>query len=100
VGNFATKSEIPLTVLSGRPILNRRAIAVVDEGRGAMKECRRCRRAMVEISLEVSSGVRTLLSCSHCDERIWLHDGVPVGRSGVLQDIATDAAARRTALGR
>lgn len=65
-----------------------------------MRACRRCGRAFVAITLQVAAEECTLLSCSHCDVRMWLTEGQPVARDGVFAGMAADAAARREALAR
>lgn len=54
----------------------------------AARNCHRCDRRMVAITLEIAEQLRTLRSCSHCDIREWETDAGGTNLTGVLADLS------------
>jgi DNA-directed RNA polymerase subunit RPC12/RpoP len=50
--------------------------------------CSRCGAPTVRIGLLDSSARLTMQSCSNCDHRVWLRDGVPTRLGAVLDSVA------------
>ncbi len=58
-------------------------------------KCQKCGGALVSISLRVTSGDRTMYSCSKCDNRTWDADGGPTQLADVLGELAATKVPRR-----
>jgi endogenous inhibitor of DNA gyrase (YacG/DUF329 family) len=52
--------------------------------------CPRCRRLLVEITIESGEHPMTMRSCSHCDVREWTSTAGPVALDGVLDDLTRE----------
>lgn len=50
--------------------------------------CSRCHGALVSITLKVSTGMRTMYSCSTCDYRVWDAEGAATDLDGVLNELS------------
>ena len=61
------------------------------EGTIQPRKCKKCARAMVHISLEIESEMRTLHSCSHCDVREWEAATGSTSLQGVLNELSDSA---------
>ncbi len=58
-------------------------------------KCRQCGSTLVSISLKVTSGDRTMYSCSKCDNRTWDAEGGPTQLADVLGELAATKVPRR-----
>lgn len=55
------------------------------------RNCQKCSRAMVSITLDIEEAKRTLHSCSHCDVRVWEAPGESINLQGVLTELSDSA---------
>ena len=55
------------------------------------RDCQKCSRPMVAITLDIEAAKRTLLSCSHCDVREWEAPGESISLQGVLSELSDSA---------
>ena len=62
--------------------------------------CERCGAALVSISLRVSTGMRTMYSCSTCDHRIWEAEGSATDLEGVLDELSATTLPRQNSRNR
>lgn len=61
----------------------------------ATHTCSRCSGALVSITLRVSTGPRTMHSCSTCDYRVWEAEGSATDLEGVLDELADTTLPRQ-----
>ncbi|NNE73828.1 MAG: hypothetical protein HKN26_09205 [Acidimicrobiales bacterium] len=57
--------------------------------------CAQCTGPMVSISLRVTSGMRTMYSCSTCDLRVWVAEGDTTALRSVLAELSETDVPRR-----
>ena len=57
--------------------------------------CEQCGTTLVTISLRVSTGLRTMYSCSKCDLRIWDAEGSVTDLAGVLDELSDTVLPRQ-----
>ena len=55
------------------------------------RECPKCDRAMVHITLDIDNAKRTLHSCSHCDVRQWEAPNGEASLTGILNELSDSA---------
>lgn len=57
-------------------------------------ECPRCTAPLVQITINVGAGERTLCSCAKCDRRWWQVDGRLTDLEGVIDDLGNPETPR------
>lgn len=57
-------------------------------------ECPGCNAPLVQITINVGAGERTLCSCARCDRRWWKVDGRFTDLDGVIDDLGKPEAPR------
>ncbi len=62
--------------------------------------CDRCGGALVSITLRVSTGPRTMHSCSTCDHRVWEAEGDSTDLEGVLDELSQTVLPRQNSRAR
>ncbi len=59
------------------------------------KPCIKCGGPLVSISLRVTTGMRTMYSCSECDYRVWEAEGSTTELGSVLHELSKTRVPRR-----
>jgi hypothetical protein len=57
-------------------------------------DCPGCRAPLVQITINVGAGERTLCSCAKCDRRWWQVDGRLTTLDGVIRDLGEPQSPR------
>jgi hypothetical protein len=57
-------------------------------------DCPGCRAPLVQITINVGAGERTLCSCAKCDRRWWQVDGRLTNLDGVIRDLGEPQSPR------
>jgi hypothetical protein len=71
-----------------------------EEWNMATDACTRCGGALVSITLRVSTGPRTMHSCSTCDYRVWEAEGATTDLEGVLDELSNTTLPRQNSRAR
>jgi len=63
----------------------------MEDGLVQSRNCPKCARMMVNITLDIEEAKRTLHSCSHCDVREWEAATGSINLAGVLDELSDSA---------